>query len=185
MHAVRRLTPALAEQLRRAPFTYDEVGATAAAFPAGFPPGYHLAEHRAQVGQGRRDLDRAVDKLLHWRMHLDSGLQVASSSEKAVPGEVVLLRLGPGPLSLRIPCRVVYEVAEADRAGFAYGTLPGHPESGEEVFLVELLTSGAVVFTVQAFSRPGTRLARLGGPLSWAVQRRALRRYAAALSPDR
>ena len=39
---------------------------------------------------------------------------------------------GPG----RRPCRVVYVVDEPDRRGFAYGTLPGHPESGEELFLV-------------------------------------------------
>jgi uncharacterized protein (UPF0548 family) len=31
-----------------------------------------------------------------------------------------------------VPCRVVYVVDEPRRAGFAYGTLPGHPEIGGE-----------------------------------------------------
>lgn len=182
MYDVRRLSAAQAARLRRAPFTYDEVGATAASYPAGFPQDYHLVQHRAQVGHGRKDFDHALSQLRGWQMHRDSGLQVATSSPTAAVGEVVLLRLGPGPLSLRIPCRVVYAVTEDDRGGFAYGTLPGHPESGEELFLVELTESGAVTFTVTAFSRPATLLVRLGGRVSWAVQRRAIRRYSAALA---
>ena len=36
---------------------------------------------------------------------------------------------------LQAPCRVVYVIDEPDIRGFAYGTLPGHPESGEERFV--------------------------------------------------
>jgi uncharacterized protein (UPF0548 family) len=46
-----------------------------------------------------------------------------------VPGTDVLAHLGP----IRVPCRVVYVLDEPERRGFAYGTLPGHPESGEEL----------------------------------------------------
>lgn len=171
------------EELKAAPFTYPEVGRSAATYPSGFPDGYHLVRHREVIGQGREHFAVAGERLLHWQMHARSGLQVAASSERVGVGEVVLLRLGAGRLSLRIPCRVIYMVQEPDRVGFGYGTLPGHPESGEESFLVELEASGAVVFTVAAFSRPGTLLARLGGPLSRQVQGIALRRYAAALKP--
>ncbi|GAA4696164.1 DUF1990 domain-containing protein [Nocardioides conyzicola] len=78
---------------------------------------------------------------------------------------------------MRIPCRVAYVVAEPDRAGFAYGTLPGHPESGEERFLLTRLSDGRITFTVTAFSRPATRLARAGGPLTRSIQDRVSRRY--------
>ena len=37
---------------------------------------------------------------------------------------------------VEITCRVVAIVDEPDRFGFAYGTLPVHPEQGEESFLV-------------------------------------------------
>ena len=47
-------------------------------------------------------------------------------------GSEVIVHLGP----VRAPCRVVYVVDEPDRRGFAYGTLPGHAESGEERFVV-------------------------------------------------
>ncbi len=43
--------------------------------------------------------------------------------------------IGSGSAAYRAasPCRVVYEVERPDARGFAYGTLPGHPATGEEV----------------------------------------------------
>jgi len=54
-------------------------------------------------------------------------------------GTVVLRRWGLGPLSLRIPCRVLEVVDEPERQGLGYGTLPGHPETGQESSLLERL----------------------------------------------
>ena len=170
----------MADRLRAAPFTYDEVGRTAAPYPNGFPDGYRLVRHTAVVGRGPEAFDEACRRVLTWRMHRDAGLRMSVSSPTVEHGAVVLARLGPGPLSLRIPCRVVYLVDEPGRRGFAYGTLPGNPESGEEAFLVTL-AGDDVRFTVTAFSRAGTLLTRLGGPVSRRVQEWALRRYAAAL----
>ncbi|GAA4655513.1 hypothetical protein GCM10025779_15430 [Arthrobacter cryoconiti] len=41
-------------------------------------------------------------------------------------------------LGVRIvePVEVVFVLKESDRVGFAYKTLPGHPVSGEEAFIV-------------------------------------------------
>jgi uncharacterized protein (UPF0548 family) len=85
--------------------------------------------------------------------------------------------LGFGPLRLWAPCQVVYVVDEPSRQGFAYGTLPGHPESGEESFVVSIDEDDVVEFTVTAFSRPATWFSRLGGPLTGFVQRRVTWRY--------
>ena len=52
---------------------------------------------------------------------------------------------------------------QPEEYGFAYGTLPAHPEQGEEAFHVAR-RSGRLVFTVTAFSRPRHPAARLGGP---------------------
>ncbi len=70
---------------------------------------------------------------------------------------------------------------ETDRQGFAYGTLPGHPETGEERFLVARMPDDGVHFSIDAFSRPATLLARIGGPLSTHVQQLITDRYVAAL----
>jgi uncharacterized protein (UPF0548 family) len=85
-------------------------------------------------------------------------------------------------LGIEAPCRVVYTVDEPNRRGFAYGTLPGHPESGEEAFMVELDPDGdEVSLTVKAFSRPASRLARVSGPLSHKIQHLITDRYFRAL----
>lgn len=181
MASLRRLSPADADRLRGEPFTYPEVGRTSAAYPLGYPDGYRLVRHQETVGQGREAFESAASAMMTWRMHRNSGLRVSASSDHVEVDAVVLLRLGPGPVSLKIPCRVIYVIDEPARRGFGYGTLPGHPESGEEVFFVEIDDEGLVTFTVAAFSRPGTLLARLGGPVTWWAQGRALHRYATAL----
>ncbi len=71
-------------------------------------------------------------------------------------------------------------VDEPGRRGFAYGTLPGHPESGEESFVVELV-GDEVWLEIVAFSRPGALLVKLVGPLSLLLQQTALRAYVKSL----
>jgi len=168
---VTRLAPARASALRAAPYTYAEVGATADEPP----PGYRPLHARAVLE--RRDFDAAVEDLMRWRVHERAGLWVAATGSVVGTDTVVDMRFGVGPLAVRVPCRVVYLVAEPDRAGFAYGTLPGHPESGEELFVLARLGDGRLSFTVTGFSRPASRLARLGGPVSRRVQDRVTERY--------
>jgi uncharacterized protein (UPF0548 family) len=168
---VTPLSPDQAAALRAAPFTYAEVGATAG--PP--PPGYRPAA-RSRVFR-HADLRSAADRLMTWRAHEGAGLRVAASSPRVEPGAVVLMLLGVGPVALRIPCRVVYVVDEPDRVGFAYGSLPGHPVSGEELFVVQRSEPDVVSFSVTAFSRPATTLMRLGGPMARWAQDRVTNRY--------
>ncbi len=154
---VEALGEARRRELEAAPFTYDEVGATSGVLPKGYD---HL-RRAAVVGHGRADLDRAGEAVLRWQVQARAGLRVLASNPVVAPGVVVELRVGPGPVALRIPCRVVHVVDERDRRGFAYGTLPGHPETGEEAFTVSLRPDGSVVLEVTAFSRPAWRAAKL------------------------
>ncbi|MEU4428068.1 DUF1990 domain-containing protein [Actinoplanes sp. NPDC024001] len=160
-------------------FTYPEVGATR---DAPLPAGYRHVRRDVVIGAGEAVFERAAAALLSWRMHRAAGLTVApGSAPEATPGALVVLRLGRGPLSLRIPCRVVYRLEQPRLRGFAYGTLPGHPERGEEAFAVHLTDSGRVRFRITAFSRPATLLARAGGPVTVLVQELATNRYVSAL----
>lgn len=161
--------------LADAPFTYPEVGAT-----RGTPPGdAHADRAERVVGRGREDFVAVRDAILAYGMQRGAGMRVRASTPTAEVGTVVVMStplFGP----IRIPCRVVYLLDEPDRAGFAYGTLPGHPESGEELFSVELRPDGAVVAVVSFFSRPGRWYSRLGGPVARALQAVMTRRYLAA-----
>jgi uncharacterized protein (UPF0548 family) len=71
-------------------------------------------------------------------------------------------------------------VDDRDRFGFGYGTLPGHPECGEESFVVER-NSDATVFRITAFSRPADIVARVGAPVARRLQVRFTGRYLQAL----
>ncbi len=165
--------------LQAAAYTYPEVGATAHPTP---PPRYqHLKRVRNLRGHG---FQTVAEQLMSWQLQERSGIRVAASTPAAERETVVLMRLGVGPASLRIPCRVVYTIEEADRVGFAYGALPGHPESGEELFLLERAANDQMRLTISAFSRPATRLARAGGPATRWTQKLMTQRYLRALSPS-
>lgn len=159
------------------PFSYAEVGATATALP----PRYHHLEVVTPIGYGRGQFDAAAEALLGWDMHRRAGLAPCVSAPSVRPGAVAVLRLALGPVRLRVPVRVVSVIDEPTRQGFVYGTLPGHPERGEELFAVELETDGTVMFTVRAFSRAGRWFTRLGGPVARAGQLLVAERYVAAL----
>jgi uncharacterized protein (UPF0548 family) len=172
---IRRFPPELHERLCAAPLTYDAVGATAATRP----DGYRLVN--ASRILGRRDFSAAAEDLLTRRVHQRAGLRVFASGPRAEQGAVVEMRFGIGRLALRIPCRVIYVVSEPNRQGFAYGTLPGHPESGEELFLLQRHADGAISFTISAFSRPASIPARVGGPVTRWLQDVMTGRYLGAL----
>src|SRR3954471_9362381 len=178
---LHRSVSRLLEDSRAAELTYAEVGATA---DEELPPGYGRLRRQAVVGHGPRDFQRAQACLMTWRMHTRAGVRVSATAPVAAPGTVVVLAAGVRPFQVLAPCRVVYLVSEAHRQGFAYGTLPGHPEIGEESFVVQPLDDGTVVLDIRAFSRPGAWYARLGGPLTRLTQRLVIERYVSALSRD-
>jgi uncharacterized protein (UPF0548 family) len=157
--------------------TYPEVGATAGELP----PGYHHLRRSALLGHGSEDFVRAAEALMTWDMHRRSGLTVPADTPPVELGGDVRLTWSVGPARVSIPCRVVRVVDEASVRGFAYGTLPGHPEQGEESFMVRRDEDGAVTLEIVAFSRPGRWWSRLGAPVAAAVQRRVTDRYLNAL----
>jgi len=154
--------------------SYPEVGATAGELPEG----YHHMRADARIGTGRERFEAAADAVLRWGMQRGAGLGLQTSTEVARPGTDVLGRLGP----LTVPCRVVYVIDEPDRRGFAYGTLPGHPERGEELFCVRHdRSSDAVHAEIVAFSKPARWWSRAGGPVARLAQKLVTRRYLRAL----
>ncbi len=99
---------------------------------------------------------------------------------EAILGATVLVAVPFGPVTLAALDRIVAVVDEPDRWGYAYGTLPGHPERGEEAFLVTRRPDGEVVMRVMARSRPAVPGGRLLVPVTVPIQRRYAHRYLAA-----
>jgi len=167
----------VAAELRAAPFSYPEVGATRGDLPVGYIP----LRREVHIGVGLDYFQQARTALFGWHVHRAAGPKVISSSLQVTDDTVAVVRLGVGPLALRAPLRVVYVVDEPARAGFAYGTLPGHPEQGEESFMITMDEDERVRFDIVAFSKPGTRLAKTSGSLGRAVQERVTERYIEAI----
>jgi uncharacterized protein (UPF0548 family) len=154
--------------------TYRDVGATAGRLP----DGYHHVRKTAVIGRGRPRFEEAAAKVMRWGMLRGAGVRVDATSEVAAVGSEVLVGIGP----VRAPCRVVYVIDEPDRRGFAYGTLPGHPESGEELFAVRYdPATDEVHAEVAAFSLHATWWSKLGSPVTALMQRVITSRYLRAL----
>ena len=171
------LAPEMTRDLRCARLTYADVGATAGQLPLG----YHHQMLSEPIGYGRAQFEAAVRCLMSWEMHARAGLDPQVSDLRVQRGSVAVLRLHVGPVNLHVPVRVVRVLDEPRWQGFAYGTLPGHPERGEESFVVELAQDGTVFFHLVAFSRPGRWFTRLGGPVARASQLLISERYLTAV----
>jgi uncharacterized protein (UPF0548 family) len=142
------------------------------------PAGYRHLRKTAVIGRGRHRFEQAAAEGMRWGMLRGAGLRVEATAPTAAVGAEVLVHLGP----VTAPCRVVYVVDDPDRRGFAYGTLPGHAECGEELFMVRYEpATGDVYAEVAAFSRHATWWARLGSPVTSLVQRHVTGRYLTAL----
>lgn len=158
-------------------FTYSAVGAT-----AGTPPSGYVVDHtRIKLGSGPPAFAAAKNALHRWDQFRLGWVEPCWPDTAIEPGKVVGILARTCCLWSLNACRIVYVVDEPKRFGFAYGTLPGHVESGEERFTVEWHEDDAVWYDILAFSRPNHFLARLGYPLVRRLQKRFARDSATAM----
>jgi uncharacterized protein (UPF0548 family) len=161
--------------------TYPAVGATAAVPPTG----YVVDRTRIKLGEGAGAFAAARAALGRWEQFRLGWVQAWPPEAPIQAGQVVAVVARLFGLWWLNACRIVYVVDEqgpVQRYGFAYGTLPGHAESGEERFTVEWRAAdGAVWYDILAFSRPQQLLARLSYPLARRLQRRFAKDSAAAM----
>jgi uncharacterized protein (UPF0548 family) len=178
-----RMAHILAE-MADAPYTYDRVAATA--HPDDLPDGYHHVHATRVVGHGDEAFAAAVDGMRRWQLHRRQGFQVARDDPPVEVGTVVAVDVPLVGIHVIATCRITWVVDEPGRFGFGYGTLPVHPESGEEAFVVERVAAGAggddVRLRITAFSRPQHPLVRLTGPVARRRQARATQGYLDALA---
>ncbi|HKA15680.1 MAG TPA: DUF1990 domain-containing protein [Myxococcota bacterium] len=168
-------------------FSYPEVGATA---ELGSPHlrrelssrRYDVDHHAFALGRGRALYERARAALLAWRQFEIPWLHFHGSGPVA-SDQVVATSIRIAGVWFVNPCRVVYrELADRDSVAYAYGTLLGHAECGEERFRVSFdAASDEVRYEIAAFSRPALALSRIGYPIARRIQRRFAASSAEAL----
>ncbi len=118
--------------------------------------------------------------LRRWAPHDGIRANILPVGAALEEGTTVLVVAPLGPFEMAVPDRVVGLVDEPDRFGFAYGTLAGHAEAGEEAFVAEQIAADRLRLTVRVQARAATFLARLGTPVVTLLQKAAAKRYLAA-----
>jgi uncharacterized protein (UPF0548 family) len=165
----------------RLDFSYSFVGRTASTPPAGF----NVDHTRVKLGSGEAVFIAATNALQRWEQFRLGWIEPWSPKTPVSAGEAVAILAWIAGLWWLNACRIVYVIDESEpmqRFGFAYGTLPGHAESGEERFLIEWdQADNSVWYDILAFSRPRHPLTRLGYPFARLIQKRFARHSAAAM----
>ena len=134
-------------------------------------PRFSTDRHKVVIGRGARDFAAAKAALYAWRMFPPVWTKVHPGSVAALGLTVAVEIHHLGFWSLN-GTRVTRQVNEESRAGFVYTTLVDHGECGEELFAVEIMPTGDVVYEIVAISRPAHALAWLGYPYTRAIQAR-------------
>lgn len=153
----------------RLPFSYPHVGCTQS---ESRPSGYDADRMRVKLGTGDDVFDAACEAIRAWRQFPAGWTRVDPLDATIAIGTVVATVARVYGIVTVNACRIVNVIDEPNRFGFAYGTLPGHVERGEERFLVERMDDGDVWYEILAYSRPRHWLARLGYPLARLQQAR-------------
>lgn len=169
-------------------FNYPGVGTTA---PGGTTPDGFTVDHtRVQIGRGAKVFDRGRAALEKWSQFQLGWVEAFPNDTPLRTGNSVIVLARAFGLWWVNAARIVYTMDESAtgssqtaRFGFAYGTLPGHVERGEERFLIEWdQKSDQVWFDILAFSQPRHFLTRIGRRQTRTMQKRFAAQSAAAMT---
>ncbi len=159
-------------------FNYPMVGATRT---ASVPPNFDVDKNLFLLGAGPEAWEAAKLAVQQWVMFPVPWTQIEPSQAPIQTNQTIAMLARVMGMWWINSCRIVYVIDEPNRFGFAYGTLPGHAEQGEELFLVERDDTGKVYYRLEAFSRPRHLLARLTYPLPRVFQKKFQRDSKAAM----
>lgn len=136
---------------------------------------YDYDETTIFLGEGREVFETAKNVIRGWDMFPKSWTKIYPQNAPIEAGQRVALLFNLLGLWWWNSSEIQYTIEDDDRFGFAYGTLPGHVELGEELFLVSIDSQQKVWYEIKAFSRPANWLVQLAYPYARSQQRRFVR----------
>lgn len=169
----------LLDAARSAAPTYDHIGST---LDPGRRSEPRIFVRHLDVGRGTAAFTVAREALRTWVPHAGIGADIHPAGQAVEVDATLLVVLRRGPLLVVAPDRIVGVIDEARRFAFAYGTLPGHPERGEESFCVEHLADDTVRATIRVQAGPGSFAAHAVAPAVRALQHAAVHGYLRAIA---
>jgi uncharacterized protein (UPF0548 family) len=150
-------------------FNYPDVGCTSEhASKASKLFRYDYDRVEVDLGSGEETFAIARSELLRWTHFRVGWVKVLPASTPIVPGEVIAIQARIFGCWALAACRII-EVDDGrssdDRCfAFSIGTLPGHPEQGEERFEIRRADDGRVAYRITAYFRANTWAASFGWP---------------------
>ena len=181
MFLLRRPRPETIERFlvesQHLPMSYEPVGVV----PSGACRS--LSDASFVIGRGRADFDRARIALATWKQFDLGWVELFPRPSRIDTGTVVAVVIKHFGFWSVNGCRVVYHATtNGDAFGYAYGTLPNHAESGEELFEISIdPRSDDVIYRIRATSQPQAMLTWIGQPIVRVLQARFRRDSAAAM----
>lgn len=132
------------------------------------PAGFRVDHNRICLGQGAAVYEQAKQALAAWQHYRFDWLHLYRPDAPPAAGQTVAALAHVLGIWVLNACRIVYVLEETEpftRFAYAYGTLPGHAECGEERFQVEWRPDDdSVWYDLYAFSRPNTLLSKIALP---------------------
>ncbi len=132
------------------------------------------------LGKGEKVWQRAKEALQNWEQFPAPWTKIEPKAPLK-EGQVVAVLFRLFGLWFLNSTRIVYTLDSEKEYGFAYGTLPGHVEKGEECFWIERNEEGEVSYHIRAFSQPAYWIIWLGYPVARYYQRRFVKQSLAHL----
>lgn len=125
---------------------------------------------RARVCRAPRDLrERELGFLFRYEIFSEESLRFygewqSDGRGEMRPGDTIVQRTSVLGLKFVFGVRVLSASRSADRAGFSYGTLDGHPEAGTNEFFF-LAEAGELFAIVRTVAEPASLLGRVLAPV--------------------
>ena len=166
------------ENQRDAFLSYTEINKTRQNLPV---KNFNNDFQKVAVGKGKTDFELAKSALKNWAHFPNHWAEIKPEQASTVPGTNLCLCIRLFGMWWLNACRIVYQTDEVQKFGFAYGTLPAHIESGEELFQVEIDDNDVVWYEIRAFSKPRHWLVRFAKPVVRLLQEKFRRDSADAV----
>ncbi|HEY5649928.1 MAG TPA: DUF1990 domain-containing protein [Acidimicrobiia bacterium] len=141
--------------------------------------GDHPAEYRWHSSERTvaADWEAARAAIRNWSGHRSVGGVLAPATPPLTQGATMAFGVRVLGVWATGTCRIVEVIDDDLDFGFSYGTLPHHPERGEEMFAARNNLDGTVTFSVAAFSKPAGLVTTTIGPIGRLIQRAMTKRY--------
>lgn len=155
--------------------------------PAWVHDRYEAEVARRPTETSEAAFERTWEAIAAYRIFPESALRSVLCPPGVVArGTIIVQRFQVGGITLEAAVQVTdrwdEQTVSGRRAGFSYVTLRGHPERGVETFEVRSDAVGRVTVVIEARSRAGSWVTRVGRQVARRLQVSATRAALAALT---